>query len=87
MSRAKFDDWTSRKWPLADADDATDRMFVLLYEAWQAGRASMREEAAEECESRAVIAYEFLSDACKSPQEVSDLECHECAAAIRSIQA
>ena len=44
-----------------------------------------QEQCAKMCESRAAFTYEQISDACRLPQEISDLESHECAEAIRSI--
>ena len=94
MSRAKFEEWyeahvvpAESDWFKRDADGYYVLPFVAhAWDGWLAGRESMRDEAAILCEGRAVIHYDYLSDECTSPQEISDLESHECAAAIRSIE-
>lgn len=50
----------------------------------QAVRAATKEEDAKICEERAAYTWDEISDACDTPQEMTDLECHECAAAIRA---
>lgn len=65
--------------------EATAEIWYPFLERFAAAiRAATKEEDAKICEDMAFIAYEFLSDECDSPQEVSDLQCHECATQIRA---
>lgn len=90
MSRDKFEEWL-KSFPIEpdlrmNGNLYRNKHVQSRYIGWLAGRESMRDEAAILCEGRAVIHYDYLSDECTSPQEISDLESHECAAAIRQIE-
>lgn len=50
MSRAAFEKWQQKRFPLNEDDLNSDFIENALHEAWLAGRESMRDEAAETCQ-------------------------------------
>lgn len=50
MSRAAFEKWQQKRFPLNEDDLNSDFIENALHEAWLAGRESMRDEAVKVCE-------------------------------------